>query len=220
MNLTIFGGTGATGQLLIEQALAAGHQVTAYARTPDKLPGNHPALHTVAGELTDTDAIAGVVRSADAVLSLLGPSNHKTAGTPIADGSRRIIDAMQTHEVRRLVVSATYSAPDPADDPNLLHKTMVASIRRFVPRAYRDIVATAQAVRDSGLDWTLVRVGLLTDGPATAHVAAGHLGHGVGARLTRRNFASFMLDQRTARRWSRQAPAISNPRRTSIGGRS
>lgn len=215
MHLTIFGGTGATGRLLVEHALAAGHEVTTYARNPDKLTDDHPALRVVAGELNDAEAIAGAVESSDAVLSLLGPSNQKTPGTPIADGIRRIINAMQTHEVTRLIVSAPFSAPDPADDPNLLHQTMVAGIRRFVPHAYRDIVATAETVRGSGLDWTLVRVGLLTDGPASDHVAAGHLGHGVGVRLSRANFASFMLAQATDRHWSRQAPAISNPRRTS-----
>ena len=50
MNLTVLGATGPTGTQLVEQALAAGHHVTALARSPEKLTITNPNLHVVQGD--------------------------------------------------------------------------------------------------------------------------------------------------------------------------
>ena len=72
MRIAVFGGTGATGRLLIDQALDRGHSVTAYARHPEKLGIEDDRLTVVAGELWDSAAIDRAVEGSDAVVSLLG----------------------------------------------------------------------------------------------------------------------------------------------------
>lgn len=71
MRITVFGGTGPTGQLLIKDALAAGHQVTAYARSPAKLPERN-RITAVERQLTDADAVAAAIQGSEAVLSVRG----------------------------------------------------------------------------------------------------------------------------------------------------
>jgi hypothetical protein len=210
MRLTVFGGTGPTGMLLVQQALVAGHDVTAYARNPDKFTLTDPSLSIVAGELTDATAIKTVVHDADAVLSVLGPSSTRVPGTPITNGMVTIISAMKAHGVRRLVASATLSVSDPGDVPPWTVRAMVTGVRLFAPRPCLDIVGTGDAVRDSGLAWTLARVGLLRDGPHTANVRAGYLGARGKLDISRANFADFILRQVTDRDWIGKAPAISD----------
>lgn len=106
MKLTILGASGRTGTHLVEQALAAGHDVVALIRNPAKLTLRHERLRITQGELTDEVTVEDAVRGAGAVLAALsskifgGPRD-----LPLASGTGTILAAMRTHGVRRLVYS-------------------------------------------------------------------------------------------------------------------
>ena len=157
MRLAIFGATGPTGRLLVDKALAAGHDLAVYARDPGKVTATSPRLRVVQGSLTDTAAIARVVQGRDAVISLLGPKG-KSPGLPISAGTANIVAAMKRHGVRRIVATATPSAADPNDRFSLPFALAVSAVRLMLRSAYDDIVATAGVIRGSGLDWTLARL--------------------------------------------------------------
>ena len=72
MNLTVLGAAGATGVPLVEQALAAGHQVTALSRSGQKVTITNPNLHVVQGDATDHAVVSQALKGADAVISVLG----------------------------------------------------------------------------------------------------------------------------------------------------
>jgi nucleoside-diphosphate-sugar epimerase len=211
MKITIFGSTGATGQLVIEQALARNHEVIAYARQPDKLSICSEKLRVVKGQLTDDGAIDDCVAGADAVISVLGPAG-RASGTPVADGTRRIVRAMVAHGVKRLVVTATPSAADPADLPPLSFRLAVVAVRLFAGSAYEDIVRTAEIVRASPLDWTVVRLPVLTNESALHPAVAGYLGDSRIKlfSLSRNALATFLIEQVSDDQWIRKAPALSN----------
>ena len=210
MRITVFGGTGATGRLLIDQALEEGHAVTAYARHPEKLGAPRDGLTVIAGELSDEAAIERAVAGADAVVSLLG-QGRPVKGTPIAIGTRSILAAMSKAGVRRIVVIATASAADPQDRPPLRSRFFIGFASVFMRPAYDDVVATVQAVRDSDRDWTVVRPPFLRDGERTGRVKVGYLGDGVtGTYLSRANAADFMLRQLESDTYVRQAPIVSD----------
>ena len=76
--------------------------------------------------------------------------------------------------------------------------------------AYEDIVHTAQTVRASDRDWTIIRVSMLTDNPQKDHVKTGYVNKQMGMRITRADLAAFMLKQMEDTQYLRQAPAISN----------
>lgn len=73
MRISVFGGTGPTGLLLVQQALSQGHDVVAFARTPSKLP-QHERLSVVEGQLDDPVKISAAIVGTDTVVSVLGPA--------------------------------------------------------------------------------------------------------------------------------------------------
>ncbi len=212
MELTIFGATGATGKQLIEQALAAGNQVVAFARNPSKIGMSHEHLTIVQGELADTAAIERAVSGADAVISVLGPRPREDINSkPLTQGMQNILVAMQKTNVRRLIISSTPSASDPNDLPDFKFKVLVAIVKSAMRPAYEEIVNVARIVRESDTDWTIVRVSLLNNNPGSGRIRAGYLGKKqVGTNISRADLAAFMLRQVEDTTYLRQAPAISN----------
>ncbi len=177
MKLTIIAATGGVGRHLVDQAVAAGHDVTAVARNPRNLPAG---VRTVVVDLSAPDeaALASAVAGADAVLSGLGPRNPKTDAGITSRGTRAVIAAMQATGVRRIVaVSAAPVGPvvpdgqtppkhDPGDGFFMRH--VGARIARTLFGAhYADLAVMERMLRDSGLDWTVTRPPKFTDKPLT-----------------------------------------------------
>jgi putative NADH-flavin reductase len=209
MNVAVFGGTGAIGRLVIGKALERGYDVVAYSRDASRLPTAHERLHVVIGELDDTDAISSAIQGSDVVVSVLGPG-AKEPGLIIATGTLNIVAAMQAHRVRRLVAIATPSYRDPRDGFDPLIWLAVFAIRVFLPVAYRNVVRLAEVVVASGLDWTLVRIPLLSNRPSTGSVRAGYVGEpGIGlTRTSRETLAEFLVAQVTDPTFVYEAPVV------------
>src|SRR5689334_8844091 len=118
MNLTILGAAGATGLPLVEQALAAGHQVTALVRSAEKLTVNDPNLRIVQGDATDRETVSQAMQGVDAVISVLG-----AIGPVIAEASRAIVAVAKQQGLQRVVMlssfasSVTGSLPSPSSSP-------------------------------------------------------------------------------------------------------
>ncbi|MDZ5445498.1 NAD(P)-binding oxidoreductase [Micromonospora sp. 4G57] len=178
MKLTIVGATGGIGRHLVDQAVAAGDDVTAVVRDPAKL-GDVP-VRVVAADLATADpaTLRAAFTGTDAVLSGLGPRSSADAGIATR-GTRAVVEAMTAVGVRRIVVVS--AAPvgvvpspgrprpprrDPGDGP-LMRYLLGPAIRRVLRRHYADLALMEEVLRDSGLDWTVVRPPRLTDKPLT-----------------------------------------------------
>jgi len=209
MKLAVFGATGGTGKQLVEQALAAGHEVVAFARSPSKLTTRYERLTIVPGDVTDQAAVECAMNRVETVISVLGPRG-KDRSRPITRGTQNILAAMKKYGVRRLAVSSTPSASDPNDSPDLRFKIAIGLVRLALRSAYEDIVNTARVVRASDRDWTIVRVSMLTDAPKTGIVEVGYVDKAMGMHLSRADLADFMLKQVQDTKYLRQAPATSN----------
>ena len=210
MRLTVFGATGRTGREIVQQALASGYEVIAYARDPSKLGIAHEHLTVVQGGLSDRVMIERAISGADAVISVLGPRGG-SKDKPLTQGMQNITAAMDKQDVRRLIVSSTLSARDQNDLPELRAKALVFLVRLTMHAAYEEIVGIAETVRASDLDWTIVRLAMLNNKPKSGRVRAGYLGRGeVGTWISRADIADFMLQQVHDKKYVRQAPAISN----------
>jgi len=209
LRIAIFGASGRTGQHLVKQALAQDYAVTALVRTPAKFGLQHPQLMVVPGDIGDAAAVSQTVSGAQAVISVLGPTSN-AAEFAISRGMQHIIAAMWQHDVRRLIVSIGAGVGDPADAPRLIHRLITWLLKIASKNVYQDMVKTAALVRASGLDWTIVRVPMLTDAPETGQIKTAYVGKGLGMRLTRGDMAKFMLTQIGDATYLRQAPAISN----------
>ena len=161
MKITVFGASGAIGGLVTKKALERGHSVTAYVRRPNAFPLKTDGLSVVVGNLENRALIERAVEGADTVISALGPSLNpprKSTATPIADGHRLIVAAMEKTGVKRLVTLATPSLKA-KDDPRRLITWMPGVLAKvFFPPAYRDIVSLGPILDGSKLDWTVVRI--------------------------------------------------------------
>lgn len=209
MNLTIFGATGRTGLHLVKKALERNHQVTAFVRNPDKLNLNNQKLQIVQGDIVDSGIVDRAIAKADAVLSVLGPTENKPTYT-VSKGTENILHAMEKHQVKRLVISSGAGVSDSMDKPGFLDKIIQFLLKRFSRYVLEDMQKTVEIVRNSDLEWTIVRVPMLTDAPPTGEVKVGYIGKNIGPRINRADLASFMLDQLDDSRYVHQAPAISN----------
>jgi hypothetical protein len=197
--------------LTVRAALKRGYDVTVFVRNPSKLTITDPHLTIIQGELSDTSAIDKAIEGQDAVVSVLGPTKG-ASGTPLTDGFKAIVGAMERHGVRRLVATATPAFQQRDDKFVLSFGLAVSMIRLLVAPAYRDIVGFAETISTSRLDWTIVRLPMLSDKPHAGPPVAGPLGTR-GLRLfslSREVLAEFVIDQLTNDRWLRRAPVISN----------
>ena len=195
MNITIFGASGRTGQLLVRQALDKGHKVTAYVRRAEAMNFQHPGLRIITGTLDNPEKLIESMRGADVCLSALGGSSLTKHAVEIVAGMERIIQLMEQEGVRRLIYLSSIGAGESRYYMPQPIRFLVADLLLRVPLA--DHNANEKRIAGSSLQWTVVRPGSLTDGPET-----GNLQHGSNkiaikgnARISRANVASFMLEQ-------------------------
>ncbi|MBP6789068.1 MAG: SDR family oxidoreductase [Candidatus Promineofilum sp.] len=207
--LALFGATGRTGRHLLQQALERGYNVRVLARDPGKLAVQSERLVVVRGNLKDAACVEEVITGADAVLSVLGPTSNEPT-FEISRGTADIMSTMKRQGVKRLIISAGAGVGDPGDTPKLFNKLINVALKATARNVYEDMLKTVDQVRGSGLEWTVVRVPRLTDGPKSGQVRVGMVGKGTGANLSRADMAEFMLKQVNDSRHLRQAPVISN----------
>jgi putative NADH-flavin reductase len=213
MKIVIFGATGRTGLPLVTQALAAGHDVTAFVRNPIKLQISHAKLRVVQGDLEDAAMIEAAIAGQDAVLSALGPiPNGRKDVMRVA--FTNIIAAMHNIGVKRLISLTGAGVAQPGDAPKLINKFISLMLTLISKDTIIDSSEHARLVRDSGLDWTIVRVPMLTDAPANtpaqANIRVGMVGLNDGMRIARSDVAAFMLKVLEDRSHVQAAPVISS----------
>ena len=209
MKLVIFGATGQTGRLLIARGLSEGHQVTGFARNPTRLDATSGSMRAVQGNVLDPTAVDRAVAGQEAVLSVLGTAPR---GFPpvLPNGTRHILDAMQRHGVRRIVVlSAAGALHEPAG--TVLGSLGLSLARAVIPGVYREHRAMLEELRTRDLEWIAVRPVILTNGPKTGRyrVVSEGIPRG-GYRISRADVADFMIRQLTSDEFVRKMPAIAN----------
>lgn len=210
--IALFGATGPTGRHLIEEALKRGYSLSVYTRDASKLAAFAGQVAIVVGDLQDRNAVAKCVRGADAVISALGPNSLKVQGDkPVMHGLANIMAAMKQAGVRRLVQISTAAYRDPQDGFAFGTHAFALLFKLIARKGYQDIQATGALVAGSDLDWTLVRIPNLKDGPAHGGVDVGWYGRTrLGYKLSRGNLARFLVDQVADTQFVRAAPGIAN----------
>jgi putative NADH-flavin reductase len=181
MKLTIFAATGGIGRQILQQAVEAGHDVTAVVRNPQKLPGElSRQVRVVTADLAAPDpaTLTSAVEGADAVLSGLGPRSSSEAGIATR-GTRAITAAMTAAGARRIVVVSAApigtvpspARPDPPKhDPGdgfIMRHLLTPLTKAALRKHYADLAQMEDILRDSDLDWTAVRPPRLTGKPLT-----------------------------------------------------
>ena len=209
MHVSIFGASGRTGRPLVQQALAAGHAVTALVRTPEAFPLTHANLTVVQGDATDPAAVrAAIPDGTDAVFVALGHAD----GSPkdvLTMSTRHILAAMEASGVRRIVNLTGGGVASPKDPPFLPAKIVRGIMRVVAGPLLKDSERQHALLAQSGLDWTNVRGPRLTEGPETGESEVGYLKLGP-ASVSRADVARFMLNAAERGEWIGEAPHITS----------
>src|SRR6202011_3761963 len=200
MNLAVLGASGRTGRLVVEQALAAGHTVTALVRSPEKLTIGNANLRVVTGDATEPSAVSSALEGADAVISTLGGK-----GSVIADSTRAIVAAARKTGVNRVVVLSTFAAE--RDRLNVGTRLLTGI---GLGAMLKDKGAGEEMPRRSDLEWTIVYASLLSDGPASGSVVVLPEGakRGLSQKISRADVAAWMVEAATGAQYSRRAVGI------------
>lgn len=173
MNIVIFGATGATGRCLLEQALDEGYIVTAFARNPLALPTRHARLTFVTGDVFQKAPVEEAVADQDAVLCAIGGhdrlrvalSGHPRQPGLCTIGTRNILEAMKKYGVFRFICLSAWGIGESFDRLPFVFKHIILPL--LMKEEYEDKEAQEQLIRQSHLDWTIVRPSRLTNGPRT-----------------------------------------------------
>ena len=206
-NILVLGATGGTGRLIVSQAVARGYDVTVLVRSAEKASVLEGAK-LIVGDARDEIALRQALKGRDAVISALG-----TAARPfrevtfLSSATRTLVSAMKAEQVSRLICITGIGAGDSAGHGGFLFDNVIFPL--LLRNVYADKNRQEAIVRESGLDWVLVRPSVLNDKPGRDSIRAlTDLSHFHGGTISRENVARFVLDQLRADVWLHRSPLI------------
>jgi len=207
VKIVVFGASRGVGLEVVEQALQAGHTVTAFVRTPSKLTVQHPNLMMCQGDSMDA-AVEKAIAGQDAVISTLGPTRPPVPGM-METSARNIVAAMKKHGVRRLVSTTGAGVRQPEDNPKLTDHLIAALLNLLAKRVVLDSAANVKVIQNSDLDWTVVRFPRLFDGKNTGKYRFGYVSKDSSNQLSRADAADSVLKELIEKKWLRKLPLVS-----------
>ncbi|MCX6307768.1 MAG: NAD(P)H-binding protein [Bacteroidia bacterium] len=195
MKLVVFGASGKTGLIVVEQALAAGHSVVAYIRTPGRIIIENPNLKVVVGSLQELDKLKSALSGADACISTLGGGSLTKHNLEVMEGIDSIVRIMETESVPRFIYMSSVGAGESRYYIPQPFRFLMVDVMLRIPIADHNV--NEERISKSTLQWTAVRPGGLTDGPVTGNLKYGSekIKLTGNAGISRSNVAAFMVSQ-------------------------
>jgi putative NADH-flavin reductase len=207
--IAIIGASRGIGLETVRRGLALGHTVKAMARSdkPDGLAGE--TLTWLQGDATSPDDLEHLLVGADAVIQTLGVANPFSCQpvTLFSTSTRHLVELMQRVGPKRLIVVTGFGAGDSRGKGSLLYEKLFFPL--ILSRIYKDKDVQEDIVKQSGLDWTIVRPGLLTKGRRTGHVKAiAEPDRWRSGVISRADVADFLITQIDDRKFLHQTPVL------------
>ena len=207
MKILIIGATRGIGAQLLSQALEAQHRVTVLARDPGKITLNADNLTVLKGDIRDLATVSEAVSGQDAICVTIGvPITFKPV-TVFSEGTLQVIKAMQEHHVQRLICLTGIGAGDSKGHGGFLYDRIFKPL--LLKTIYADKDLQEQYVKDSGLDWVIVRPAGLNNGPQTGkYRIATDLNGVTSRRISRADVAHFILSELSEQKYTGKTPLL------------
>lgn len=210
MQITVFGATGRTGVEVVKQALDRNHEVTTLVRNPEKLGELREKVTVFQGDIANQNVVAEAVMGADAVVSVIGQTKHSQPDFQTR-AIETIIKAMKQAGTTRLISLTGAGVRAAGDNPKFTDKAFVAVMRVVAGKVLTDGVNHAELIKNSGLEWTIVRGPVLTNKPARGNYAAGMVGDSnLKISIARADMAAFIIDIAEKGGYIARMPLVAN----------
>ncbi len=207
--IALFGATGQTGQEFLTQALAKGYSIKVLVRSPAKLSVKHNHLQVIQGDVLNAQDVEQTVADTELVVSLFG----HVKGSPEwlqTNGTKNIVEAMQKHGVQRVISLSGGGLPfKEKDQPKLPDKLIRMLMKVAAPKILNDAISHAEVLRQSGLEWTIVRGPRLTNEPRKGTYRVGWVGVNASTKIGRADLADFIVKLVEEEQYDRQMPFVS-----------
>lgn len=212
MKIAIFGANGATGRLLTERCLQAGHEVTALVRTPERFPFRD-RVQVIRGSAFDAGVVRQTVEGAEVVFSSLGAKSPLRNENVLPRAVPLIVVAMQQAGVRRIIaVGSAGALADSLKEQPVWRRWIVQNIvyTFLLKWPVHEQIVQYQVLSSSGLDWTMVMPAMLTHGRAKGRYRVdGEALPRNGNSISRADLADFMMQQIDSGKWLRRGVYLS-----------
>ena len=204
----IIGASRGIGLETTRQALEAGHTVRAFARSAADISISDPKLEKRRGNALRSSDATGAVTSMDAVIQVLGVGLGDLFW-PVhlfSDATRILVAAMQAQGVKGLISVTGFGAGDSRASINCLQ---LLPFQFFFGRAYDDKDVQERLIKNSALDWTIARPGVLTNGSRTGrYKVLKEPSQWRNGTISRADVADFLVQQIEDRTYVRQTPVL------------
>jgi putative NADH-flavin reductase len=210
MRVLIIGASKGIGLDTTRQALDAGHNVRALARSATAIAISNPSLEKMRGNALKTEDLEAALVGVDVVIQTLGVGLGELF-RPVhlfTDATRVLIQAMKSQGIKRLICVTGFGAGDSRASISCLQRLPFQIV---FGRAYDDKSLQEKLIKESELDWTIARPGVLTSGPRTGHYQilseASQWRNGI---ISRADVAEFLIRQIGDQTYIRKAPVLIN----------
>ena len=158
--------------------------------------------------MLDYPSVEAAVQGQDAVLSALGVRKLRK-NTILSDGTKNLLRAMDQHGVRRFVCESSLGVGDSRGQPGWVFNLFIIPL--FLRNIFRDKEVQEQYIKQSDLNWIIVRPAALTNGPRTGVHRSGFstTDRTIRGKIARADVADFMLKQLTDDTYLRKTPGLS-----------
>ena len=207
MRIAIFGASGKAGIEVVKQALEKHHKVTAIVRNPDKLLLKHDLLTIVSGDVFNKPSVRDAVEGQDAVICCLGSGTDLGKTNVRSTGTSNIISAMQKNKVKRLIAISAMGVAQSWNDLSRFNKFIFAVLMKSTRV---DHEAQEIAIKQSGLDWTIIRPSGLTDMAKTGIYEVGERIRAETSKISRADVADLILKELEQKKMVGKAVTITN----------
>ena len=211
MKILVFGATGGTGIQVVQQALDKSFEVTAFVRNPNKLKISNANLKVVQGDVLQQSSIDKIIAEHDAVICCIGAPATKT-GQLRSSGTKNIINSMQKNGVQRFICQTSLGF---GDSEIVLQYTPFVFRKIVVPyllkKAFEDHLLQEIFVKQSNLNWTIVRPGTMTNGKFTGNYKHGfqYSDNKLKVKVSRADVADFLIKQISSNQYQNKVTGIS-----------
>lgn len=206
MKVLVIGAGGNTGRLIVARCLNAGHRVTALVRDPARVPAREN-LRVLRGDVLDRASLESAISGQDAVVFAAGTGNLKPS-TLRTEGARNVVAMMEQLGVQRLIAISGLGAGESLSRLPFVVRRVIAPL--MLRHLLADQNGLEAAIRNSRLDWTLVRPPQMVHRPAKERFRVSLDGSRLGGKIAYDGVAAFVVKHLGSGEYLRCAPGISD----------